>query len=62
MLRVESCQKGRSLSSEGGGMVGGGEVCLAKGQIGKQLESGEFMQKGKAGWCLGWRGAKKGNL
>ena len=37
MLRVESCQEGESLCSEGGGIVGGGEVYPAKGQTGKQL-------------------------
>ena len=60
VLRVESCQEGESLCSEGGGIVGGGEVCLAKKANWLATDVRRFYAERKSRMVL--TGAKNGNL
>ena len=47
MLRVDTCQERKSFCLEGGGWLVVVKSALQKGQTGKQLVSGDFIQKGK---------------
>ena len=60
MLRVDSCQERESLCSEGGGLVGGGEVCLAKRANWQATGVRRFFAERKSRMVL--IVAKKGNL